>query len=101
MCPIGDKHLRDRYALLLNALYLRQEILWIDGGACAHHAGAGRIKNAARYQVELEFAEVVHDRMARIAAALEAHAQIYILAQEINKLALPLIPPLRANDYYY
>ena len=94
MSTPGHKHIAGGNAVLFECLDLFQEGEWIDDRAGSQHTEAVGIENTTGHQMQLKFAELIHNRMTGIAAPLETHTEVSIAAQKIDQFPLPLITPL-------
>ncbi len=70
----------------------------VDDDPVADDAGAARVEDAAGQQLELELAVLGDDGVAGVVAALAADGEVGTLGQEVDDLALALVPPLPADD---
>ena len=96
-CPFTDKKLRAVNALGLYVGNFFEQLVRIDDHARARKSRAPVVKNAARNQVQLEYAFVVDNGMPRVVSSLITHYQVGVLRKIINHLALSLVAPLRSH----
>ncbi len=76
---------------------LGEQRLRIDDHAVADHAGDARVQNARGQQPQHELAAVGVHRVAGVVAALVARDDRKVRREQIDDLALSLVPPLRAE----
>ena len=88
----------DRHALVADIADLAQKTLGIHGDAVADDGHDALSENARGEQMQGKFAEFIDDGMARVAAALIAHDNVVIGADEVDHAALAFIAPVDADD---
>ena len=76
----------------------------VQHDAVRDHAERVRVQDSRRDQVQLVLVlaalGVGDDHgMPRVGAAAPAHDDIFVMGQEVNQLALALVPPHRPNDH--
>ena len=71
----------------------------VDHDAVADDGNDGRREDAARQQVQGVFLVVDHDRVAGVVAAVEPHAVVELLAEQVGGPALTLVAPLGADEH--
>ena len=85
---------RDGDARGADGVHLALEVLQIDGDAVAEDVHNTAAEDAGRQQMEGELAQLVYDRVARVAAALIAHDHVKALRQIVDHAALALVAPV-------
>ena len=80
-------------------LHLLDERARVHDHAAADHAATARVQDARRDRVQDVFLAADDDRMAGVVAARVARDDIHVRRQEVDDLALALVPPLRSDDH--
>ena len=88
----------DGDALLPQAGDLAVQVVGVDDHTVAHDAHHVRAQDARGQQVQNELAPLVLDGMAGVVAALVAHHDVIILAEQVHHTALALIAPVDPCD---
>ena len=73
-------------------------MLQIDDHAVAHDIDDLGPQDAGRQQVQDEFAQMVHDGMSRVVAALVTDHNVIILGEQVDHTALSLVAPVNPGD---
>jgi hypothetical protein len=81
----------------LELVELLDEDAWIDDTAGPEHAFLAP-EDPRGHVLELVRLAVGDDRVARIGAALVAAHEVGVLGEQVDDLALALVPPLRADN---
>jgi hypothetical protein len=76
---------------------LQQHVRIDDDAVSDHRHHAGR-QDRGRDQVQLQRDAVVHDRVARVVAALIAHDVIRLRGEDVGDLAFAFVSPLGADE---
>ena len=79
---------------------LAEEGLGLEHDAVADDAGDAAVQDARRNLAQDEVRVADDDRMAGVGAALVAHDQVGPLGEDVDELALALVPPLRPDDHH-
>ena len=95
----GNPEVGGRDAGPVEPFDLLQQHARVDDHAVADHAELVLMQDAGGDQVELVLLVPVHDGVAGVVAALEAHDRGGVLGQQIGDLALAFVAPL-GSDYY-
>ena len=88
----------DLDALLAQVGDLAVQMVGIDDHAVAHDADDVGPQDARGQQVQNELAPLVLDGVAGVVAALVAHHDVIILAEQIDHAALALVAPVDPSD---
>ena len=80
------------------ALHFAAEVLQIDDHAVAHDIDDLGPQDAGRQQVQDEFAQMVHDGMPCVVAALITDYNVIILGEQVDHAALSFIAPVDPGD---
>ena len=89
---------RDGDAAGAQALDLMEHVLGINDHAGAEHVHGLVAQDAARHEIEHELALVVDDGVAGVVAALIAHDDVVLLAEQVDHAAFALVAPVDAYD---
>ena len=89
---------RDGDAAGAQTLGLVEHVLRINDHAGAEHVHGLVAQDAARHEVEHELALVVDDGVAGVVAALIAHDDVVLLAEQVDHAAFALVAPVDAYD---
>ena len=90
---------RDRHACGAQGLDLVIQVLAVERHAVAENVHHALTEDAAGQQVQGEFAVLIDDSMAGIAAALIADNDVIVFGQQIDHASLALVTPVDADDY--
>src|SRR5262249_19149479 len=77
---------------LLERLDLAHQHLGIEDGAGTDHADLARVEDARRHEVQDRLLPVHDEGVPGIVAPLETHGDVGVRAEEVDALALPLVP---------
>ena len=88
----------DGDAALSQARDLVEHVLRINDHAGAEHVHGLVAQDAGRHEIEHELALVVDDGVAGVVAALIAHDDVVLLAEQVDHAALALVAPVDAYD---
>ena len=97
---VGDEQLRFGHALLHEAVDLFDQLRDVERDAVAQHAGGPLGEDARGEHVQGEFAVLVLDGVAGVAAALKTDDDIGVLRQHIGDLAFAFVAPVGADDRF-
>ena len=89
---------RDGDAAGAQALDLVEHVLGINDHAGAEHVHGLVAQDTARHEIEHELALVVDDGVAGVVAALIAHDDVVLLAEQVDHAAFALVAPVDAYD---
>ena len=89
---------RDRHACGAQGLDLVIQVLAVERHAVAENVYHALAEDAAGQQVQGELALIVHDGVARVAAALIAHDHVEAVGEIVDHAALALVAPVDAYD---
>ena len=98
---IGDEDAAGRVDAALGELVeLAEEGLGLEHHAVADDAGDAGVQDARRDLAQDEVRVADDDGVAGVRAALVAHDQVGPLGEDVDELALALVPPLRPDDHH-
>ena len=99
-CPVADAELvgTDAYALGLDGLYLVPEVLEIESYAVAENVHDAGSENAGRQKMKREFAELIDNGVACVAAALIPYNDVIAFGQKVHHTALSFVAPVDSYD---
>ena len=86
------------HALTADILDLFDDALGVDRHAVADDGHDALEKNTRREQVQSEFSEFVDDGVTGVAAALIAHDDVIVAADEVDHSAFALVAPVDAYN---
>ena len=89
---------RDGDAAGAQVLDLVEHVLGVNDHAGAEHVHGLVAQNAGRHEIEHELALVVDDGVAGVVAALIAHDDVILLAEQVDHAAFALVAPVDAYD---
>ena len=88
----------NRHACGAQGLDLVIQVLAVERHAVAENVHHALAEDAAGQQVQGELALIVHDGVARVAAALIAHDHVEMVGEVVDHAALALVAPVDAYD---
>ena len=88
----------DCYALVAHVADLFDQALGVYGDAVADDGDDALPEDARGQQVQSKFAVFIDDGVSRVAAALIAHDNVIVGADEVDHAALALVTPVDADN---
>ena len=99
MCPCGDLEASVVVHIVLVELrQLLEHAADINDNAVAEDILAARVQDATWEKMERVLDAVSDDGVSRVSSTVEASTNVVILRQDVHKLALAFVAPLRSED---